>query len=79
MGSEFALAVQSAWQRSEGKCQCTRFGHDHPYVRCTKSLIWDKQDKPYPGGWKVNSRPSHSESPNAFEILCWGCYIKTNR
>ncbi len=79
MDSEYMTGIKAAWQISGGKCQCARFGHDHPYIRCTKSLLWEKQDKGYPGGWKVNRCTGKGKGPLAFEILCWGCYLKTNR
>jgi hypothetical protein len=73
----FDTILNRAWQKSEGKCHCTRFDHNHPYVRCNKPLTWDKQDKPNPSGWVLHRRARYGKSINAaYEILCWQCYQK---
>jgi hypothetical protein len=75
-----AEVVRQAWQRSEGKCQCTLLDHNHPYVRCNKPLVWNKQDKPYTSGWRVHHRLSYGKNAVATcEILCWECYQKVTQ
>jgi len=76
----FATVLRQVWQRSEGKCQCTRLDHGHPYVRCNKPLLWDKQDKPHPGGWGVHRRLGYGRNAvTSCEILCWECYQKVTQ
>jgi hypothetical protein len=72
--------VHQAWQRSEGKCQCTLLDHNHPYVRCNKPLVWNKQGKPHTGGWKAHRRLDYGRNViDACEILCWECYQKVTQ
>jgi hypothetical protein len=69
------VVLRQAWQRSGGKCECTSLNHDHPYIRCNKPLVWDRQDKPLPGGWRVHYRLGYSRNAiAACKILCWDCY-----
>ena len=76
----FATVLDQVWQRSEGKCQCTRLDHNHPYVRCNKPLVWDKQDKPHPGGWRLHRRLGYSRNGiTSREILCRECYQKVTQ
>jgi hypothetical protein len=69
------VVLRQAWQRSEGKCECTRLDHDHLYIRCNRPLVWDRQDKP--GGWKPRHRIGYGRNViAACEILCWEYYQK---
>ena len=73
----FDTVLRQAWQRSEGKCQCTRIDHGHPYVRCNKRLVWERQDKLVPGGWRIRKRIGYGKNAtSACEILCWECFQK---
>ena len=38
-----SVAVRQAWLRAEGKCECTCLDHDHPYIRCNKVLVWERE------------------------------------
>ncbi len=77
---EMSVVVERVWQRSRGKCECTRTGHSHPYICCNKPLVRDKHNKPFLGGWKFNYRLGYSEDAiTSCEILCWDCYQRATK
>lgn len=76
------VTVKQAWQRSGGKCECRREGHEHHYVRCNKELVWDNRGRNSgKGAWeahhKTNVQSDGSDALSNCEILCWECHSKT--
>jgi hypothetical protein len=66
--------VKQAWQRSGGKCECTRQSHDH-IGRCNKRLLeMYRGESATPYGWEVNSKSGNYLNDAAdCEICCWDC------
>jgi hypothetical protein len=72
-----AEVFEKLWQRSGGKCECTRSSHNHSYIRCNKKLTREMQDKPGIGGWKLYQRYAYSgNDPGAYAVYCTECYRK---
>lgn len=71
------MVVLKAWQKAGGQCECARWSHSHPYLRCTRRLEWDKRGQAGSGGWAPRYRNSPTtEAPLACEILCMECHQK---
>ena len=67
--------LMQAWDKAGGQCECKRFSHNHPYVRCTRKLSYDKRGLRAPGGWAPRYRTSPTTHlPLSCEILCLECY-----
>ena len=73
--------INQAWERSGGRCECTRNSHDHE-GRCPQTLIRENQGRRgYRGAWEAHHIESEdSGGPNTLsncEILCWNCHAMT--
>lgn len=74
--------VLAAWQRSGGRCECTRSTHGHGYYRCNKALNWNARGSDYAwGGWEAHHKTAESvggaDTLSNCEILCMDCHKKT--
>ena len=64
--------IAAAWKRSGGKCECRRKLHNHPYTRCSKSLVWGNQGREGRGAWEAHHvSNTGGDGPSNCEILCW--------
>jgi hypothetical protein len=71
------LMLLRAWEKSGGRCECHRWSHSHPYVRCPRLLIYGHRGEPREGGWSPRFRASPSnENTLECEILCLDCHQK---
>lgn len=73
--------VDTAWNRSGGKCECTRTSHGHS-GRCNKSLIYANRGQDGKvGAWEahhiVSIKSGGSDNLSNCEILCIECHKKT--
>lgn len=75
--------IQAAWNRSGGRCECTRKTCGHAgNPRCVRILNWYARGNDYaPGGWeahhKVAVASGGSDTLSNCEILCISCHKKT--
>ncbi len=73
--------VRQAWQRADGKCECTRSAHSHAYGRCSKELVWENRGRESGrGAWEAHHKTSvesgGSDALSNCEILCWDCHSR---
>ena len=70
--------IKQAWERSGGRCECTRMGHDHSFIRCPTQLTFAGRDKKGAGAWVAHHiiRMGTDGLGNC-EILCWPCHSRT--
>ena len=74
-------AVENAWLRSGGRCECRRGRHHHHADRCSRKLHWESRaEEARRGAWEVHhwAPPSITvwEATQGCEILCWECYTQ---
>lgn len=74
--------IEAAWQRSGGKCECSRSTCGHGYRRCNKALSrYARGDDNASGGWeahhKVSVESGGSDNLSNCEILCISCHKNT--
>ncbi|MDD8012498.1 MAG: HNH endonuclease signature motif containing protein [Acidobacteriota bacterium] len=74
--------IKKAWQSADGRCECRRISHNHPYIRCNKALVWENRElEDAPGAWELHHitdvRNGGSDSLSNSEVLCWDCLTKT--
>jgi hypothetical protein len=66
--------ILQAWRRSDGRCECTRDGHDHD-GRCGAPLVWSLRHGILSGGWIAARRMAlATDVLENCEIRCSGCY-----
>jgi len=71
--------VTLAWQRSGGRCECTRA--QHPWhqgeERCGKSLsIRDRRRGECSGAWEADHKtPDDGDDLENCEVVCWQCHL----
>ncbi len=67
-------AVNAAFQRSGGLCECSRQSHGH-LSRCAIPLVYNYRGQELPGGWEAHHIDpfGHSDLKNC-EIVCISCY-----
>jgi hypothetical protein len=80
--SEFSdEVVKLAWTRAQGRCECRRETHLHPYIRCNKELVWENRGREGRGAWEAHHKVSVDAGGGSYlsncEILCWDCHTKT--
>ena len=69
------MLLLQAWEKAGGQCECRRWSHSHPYVRCTRKLVWENRGRAVESGWVPRYRTSPtSDTPLGCEILCWDCH-----
>jgi hypothetical protein len=74
--------LRKAWERAGGKCECRARTHAHGFRTCDELLSWDKQGQPGPGGWWPHATAGDTGDNTALshcEIICWDCYLQTDR
>ena len=66
--------VKLAWQRSGGRCECTRRTHEH-IGRCNRRLLeLYRGDIETVYGWEARSKSNaYLNDPADCEIVCWEC------
>ncbi|MBA7668189.1 hypothetical protein ES703_76298 [subsurface metagenome] len=65
--------VKQAWERSGGKCECTRQIHAHA-GRCNKRLLeLYRGDIDTASGWEACSKSGSYTDLSDCEILCFDC------
>jgi hypothetical protein len=70
--------ILQAWEMAGGQCQCRRFSHGHPYVRCTRRLKYEARGAKEQGGWAPRFRTSPTtDTPLSCEVLCMECFERT--
>lgn len=69
--------VEEAWQRSGGKCECTRTTHGH-HGRCNATLYKSRRGYEGYGGWEAHHINANGPATlSNCEILCIECHKKT--
>jgi hypothetical protein len=72
------LVIEQAWQRSGGRCECTRSSHGH-YSRCNKQLVKSNPGRTGTGCWEAHHINSNGgDYLSNCEILCFDCHSQTN-
>jgi len=68
--------IVSAWNRSQGRCECSIPAHEHG-PRCNKPLQWHMKDREGQGGWVAMER-SMGAAPNLVNciVMCNECKRK---
>lgn len=73
--------ISAAWERANGRCECTRNYHTHKIDndRCLESLDWQHKDKAgVKGAWAAHHIipvvNGGTEDIGNCEILCYECY-----
>jgi len=70
--------VLQAWRRAGGRCECRRISHNHPNIRCGKTLVWENRGREGWGAWEAHHINSNGEDDlSNCEILCWDCHSRT--
>ena len=70
--------VKQAWENAEGRCECRRRSHDHPFLRCNRILVWENRGRDGRGAWEAHHINSNGgDILSNCEILCWDCHSKT--
>jgi len=71
--------IETAWKRAEGRCECRRRSHNHPYVRCDKQLVWSNAGKDGTRGcWEAHHINANGpDTSSNCEILCCDCHSRT--
>ena len=70
--------VDQAWNRSDGKCECTRTGHSHNRP-CNKDLFKAAREKETPLGWETHHIIAGGpDTLSNCEILCQNCHKQTD-
>lgn len=71
--------VKKAFSRADGKCECKRSRHNHPYGRCGKELVWDNRGRNSGrGAWEAHHiNANGDDNLSNCEILCWDCHKET--
>lgn len=65
--------IKQAWQRSGGRCECTRRGHAH-IGRCDRRLLESyRGDTATEFGWEACSKSGLYNDLSDCEILCFDC------
>jgi len=71
------FVVDQAWNRSGGKCECTRIRHEHNGP-CNKELFKVARGKETPLGWEAHHITAGGpDTLNNCEILCQDCHKQT--
>jgi len=69
--------VDQAWQRSGGKCECTRTGHGHT-GRCNRGLLKSSRGAESSQGWEAHHITAGGmDTLSNCQILCQDCHKKT--
>lgn len=69
--------IDAAWNRSGGKCECTRVSHAHG-ARCRTKLNKASRGKESPQGWEAHHKNSNGPGTlSNCEILCQDCHKGT--
>ena len=69
--------VEEAWQRSGGRCECTRVTHGHS-IPCSSILSKYNRGREGGGEWEALHRVSGGfDTLSNCHILCWDCHSKT--
>lgn len=69
--------VEQAWQRSGGKCECTRVTHGHQ-GKCNKTLIKSNRGREGIGAWEAHHiSVVGGDTLSNCQILCWDCHKQT--
>jgi hypothetical protein len=69
------MMVLQAWEKAGGQCECRRFSHGHPYVRCTNRLVYEMRGSHERGGWAPRFQRSPTTGTTlSCEILCMDCF-----
>ena len=70
--------VKKAWNRAKEKCECRRKKHGHPYVRCSKQLVFASRGRGGRGAWEAHhTSATGGDGLSNCEILCWNCHKQT--
>lgn len=71
--------VRRAWARADGRCECHRKTHEHPYVRCNKELVWENRGRETGrGAWEAHhivSQEAGENLPYRIAKYCAGTVI----
>ena len=72
--------INTAWKRSEGKCECSSTDHDHKW-RCCKVLYLPHRGLDEFGGWELyyKDKSARLNDPNNCEIQCFACYREKSK
>ncbi|MCD6296559.1 MAG: HNH endonuclease [Deltaproteobacteria bacterium] len=69
--------VKQAWDRSGGRCECTRSTCGH-YSRCNKELLWASRGVESSYGWEAHHITAGGpDTVSNCEILCQSCHKNT--
>ena len=69
--------VKRAWERSGGRCECTRTTHGH-LIPHRKALVWANRGRSGRGCWEPHSRSRlHLPTSTDCLIYCWDCHHPT--
>lgn len=75
------ITVDQAFNRSGGKCECTRSLHNHLGGRCGALLMYKSRGREGLGAWEANHinrvESDGADSLSNCEILCWPCHRAT--
>jgi hypothetical protein len=70
--------VKDAWNRSNGRCECTRQSCRHT-GRCNKTFRWESRGAETELGWEAHHvNANGSDTLSNCEILCQTCHKATS-
>jgi len=70
--------VDQAWERSGGRCECTRSSHPHGAKRCPKKLNKGSRGKESEMGWEAHHIVTTGPATlSNCQILCMECHKLT--
>ena len=77
-------ALDNAWMRARGQCECERVSHGRHGARCDTPLLWAARGTALRlGAWEAyrtgDFTRGHWEVVNGYEILCWACFRQARR
>ena len=64
-------AIEAAWLRAAGACECARAHHPHGVQRCGRPVEWTNRGRHGDGAWELRRVDA-----DTVEILCWDCHAK---
>jgi hypothetical protein len=65
-------AVEAAWLRSGGLCECASAHHAHGARRCGARLEWVNRGRHGEGAWEIHGE----DAGDAVAAFCWDCHAK---
>ena len=70
--------IELAWRKADGRCECRRKRHKHPYGWCPNRLVKGKRARAGEGAWEAHHKVANRGDGLAnCEILCWPCHKLT--